>query len=423
MKRLYALTLGLPLAAALLLHYGCGSSDETIGPPGTGGGAASGAGSGTGGIGFGGSSTGTTGTGTAQTGGSGQGASGGGTGLADAGDFDADFGYDAPPFDADLGDACVDEVATADPVPLDIYFMLDRSGSMGTDCNVGSTTASKWCRAINSIAGYIQDASATGNQAAIQYFPLSGDDPCGGSLQASPAVGLGLLPGHASSIISSMNGIVPNGSYTPIEPGLRGLASFTAANEAPPRIIIGILITDGQPNRCSTTATTLRNISGTHFSNTGIHTFVIGMTGASFSTLETIASYSGALQHDDTNDACGTCDNCTCHHYNVGDGNPTVFIAALQQIQNSVLGCTFNIPTPSQGVLDPDTVSVEYLPNGQPPAQDLPRVTNAGACSGAGWYYDDNTNPTIINLCPASCTTVQGDPNAEINIRIACQGS
>ena len=32
---------------------------------------------------------------------------------------------------------------------------------------------------------------------------------------------------------------------------------------------------------------------------------IVGMTGASFAKLETWASYTGALSHDDTNDACG----------------------------------------------------------------------------------------------------------------------
>jgi hypothetical protein len=53
----------------------------------------------------------------------------------------------------------------------------------------------------------------------------------------------------------------------------------------------------------------------------------------------------------------------------------------------------------------------------------LPRVGSAAECTGPGWYYDNPTQPTVINLCPQSCDTVQADPNAEVKIRIACQGS
>lgn len=433
MKRLYALSLGLPLVAAMAIHYGCGSSD---GAGGTAGGAASGTAY-QGGAGGGAAAGGTAG-GAASGNSGGGGLTGGGGVGADAGVFDADFGYDAPPFDADLQDACVDETATADPVPLDIYFMLDRSGSMtepictnctGGDCDVTwpspPAIGSKWCRAINAIAGYITDASADGNRAAIEYFSAS---TCSG--YDTPAVGLVNLTAQAGQIITSMDAQQP-WSGTPTRPALEGLAAFTAANQTPGRVIIGILITDGEPTTCSPyDDTTLSAITQNHWTNNNIHTFIIGMDGISstgWSRLETWASYSGALSHDDTNDACGTCSGggCTCHHYNVGDGDPTVFIWALQQIQNSVLGCTFVVPDPASGVLDPDAVIVEYYPNGSSTPEELVRVPNAGACTGADneWYYDDNVNPTTINLCPATCTRVEADPNPSIQIRIACQGS
>jgi len=238
----------------------------------------------------------------------------------------------------------------------------------------------------------------------------------------------GSYAGHAQTLVEQspggMNWAYPH-DLTPTEGALRGLTQFTAANKSPNRLIIGILVTDGIPSTCNTSDSVLTQIVQNHFSATGIHTFIVGMSGANFTKLETWASYTGSLTHDDTNDACGTCNNCTCHHYNVGDGSPAVFIAALNAIQNAVLSCTFQVPTPTTGVLNPDAVSVEYLVNGQPPPVKLPKVTNAAACNGPGWYfgYDAQNKPITINLCPASCTTVQGDPNAEINIRIACQGS
>ncbi|MBW2526396.1 MAG: hypothetical protein JRI23_19605 [Deltaproteobacteria bacterium] len=451
MKRIYSLTaLSLPLAAALVLHYGCGSSDETQGGPGTGGAAASGAGSGTGGVGFGGNGTGTA-TGTAQAGGNGQGASGtagGGTGLSDAGDFDADFTYDAPAFDADLQDACVDETAEAEPVPLDIYFMLDASTSMSSpagtgtagDCNVDTnnftpSVNSRWCKAINSIAGYVSSPQAQDNRAALCFFRRYSNYNCNGSGYDTPYVGLGLLPGsysgHAQTLVESaspnfgLNAAYPHDA-TPTEGALRGLAQYTAANQTTGRIIIGILVTDGAPTSCDTSDGTLAGIAQNHFNSTGIHTFMVGMTGANFTRLENWADYNGALSHpDNPGDTCGGSYS-SCHHYNVGDGDPTVFINALNQIQNAVLSCTFQIPSPSQGVLDPDLVIVEYYPGGTPPATVLPRRNDLNDCNNngdVGWYYDNNSSPTVINLCPNSCNTVQADANAEVKIRIACQGS
>jgi hypothetical protein len=429
MREARLVKLGLPLVCAIALgvavQYGCGSS----GTDATGSGAGSGAGTGT----AGGNSTGTNSgggeTGGGDVGGAGVGANGsGGLPAGSGGGGGADFTYD-PPMGGNggAGGSCVDETAAADPLPLDIYFMLDRSGSMGSDCNVtwpnAPSTSSRWCHAINAIAGYIQDPTSNGNRAAIESYVGSG---CPSGLE-TPAAGLVDLTAQAGTLISAMDAIPYDPGRTPTSEALRGLVDFTTANQVAGRVIIGVLITDGIPNECSPTSDSgLATIVEDHFNNTGIHTFIVGITGASFSSLEAWADYPGAIAHDDTNDACGTCNGagCTCHHYNVGDGDPTNFIAALQQIQNSVVGCTFAIPQPAQGVLDPDAVTVEYFPGGMPPSTVLPRVTDLAACAGNdGWYYDDNNNPSTIHLCPATCATVQADSMAQIDFRIDCQGS
>lgn len=422
--------LGLPLLAAATLgiavQYGCGSSGDVdaTGAAGTAsGGNSSGTNSGGGDTGGGDTGGGDSG-GSSSVGGNGSGGfpagSGGGGG--------ADFTYD-PPMGGNggAGGSCVDETASADPLPLDIYFMLDRSGSMGADCNItwpgAPSTSSRWCHAINAIAGYIQDPSSNGNRAAVESYTGSG---CPSGLDV-PAAGLVDLTAQAGTLVTALNNIPYDSGTTPTSAAIRGLVDFTAANQTPGRIIIGVLITDGNPNTCSPTDDNgLSALIENHFNATGIHTFVVGITGATFSRLESWADYPGSLSHDDTNDACGTCSGaaCTCAHYNVGNGDPNVFIAALQQIQNAVVGCTFSIPQPAQGVLDPDAVTVEYFPGGAPPPTVIPRVTDLAACGGGdGWYYNSNANPTLIHLCPNTCGTVQADSMAQIDFRIDCQGS
>ncbi len=436
---------GAPLVGAWLFCAGCGSTDGSpsanrvdagAGGGGTGGTADAGSGGATatgGASGTAGSAAGGEG-GAGATGGSG-GAATGGAGGQDAGSFDADFSYDAPTHDTTLQDACVDETVSAKPVPLDIYFMLDRSGSMTQpfcdNCSVGDcdvtwpnppTIASRWCNAINAIAGYVQDPSAQGNRAALEFFYAS---ICSG--YDVPSVGLVNLTGDAVQLIASMNAQTPYDG-TPTRAALEGLAAFTAASQVPDRVIIGILITDGDPTTCTPTSNdTMRAIVQNHYNATGIHTFIVGMDGATFGNLESWASYPGAISHpDNPGDTCGG-SYPTCHHWNVGDGDPTSFISALQQIQQAVLGCTFTVPAPSQGVLDPDAVAVDYDANGSspPPAEEFIRVSDAAGCTGANneWHYDNNATPTTIQLCPATCARVQADPNASVQVRIACQGS
>lgn len=231
--------------------------------------------------------------------------------------------------------------------PVDMYIMQDRSGSMGTDCNVGDATNSKWCRAINALAGYFNSPSATGNAAAIQFFrvPNHSSALCGtGAQYNAPLAPVGppaftTLPSNAFNTI--LNAQTPGG-LTPTEAAIRGLTGFTAGNRRGGRVTIGILITDGDPTECDTNLTNLSNLLQTHFTATTIRTYVIGMNGATFANLESIAQGGNAPLHPDVvgglTDACGNGAG-PCRHWNVGDGDPKAFIAALAAIQDSADGC------------------------------------------------------------------------------------
>jgi hypothetical protein len=231
--------------------------------------------------------------------------------------------------------------------PVDMYIMQDRSGSMGTDCNVGDTTNSKWCHAINALAGYFNSPSAAGNAAAIQFFrvPNHSNALCAtGAQYSTPLAPVGppaftTLPSNAFNTL--LNGQSPSG-LTPTEAAIRGLTGFTAGNRRGGRVTIGILITDGDPTECDTNLTNLSNLLQAHFTATTIRTYVIGMNGATFANLETIAQGGNAPLHADVvgglTDACGNGAG-PCRHWNVGDGDPKAFIAALAAIQDSADGC------------------------------------------------------------------------------------
>ncbi len=427
--RVRALGFGLCLSA-LVYSVACGSDSGGEAGLGSGGNVATGgkggaAGGGSGGLGLGGASG---GGGAAGAGASAGGGASGAGGVGDAGLPDVSFTYDAGgTTDGGVGDACAAVTAKAEPKPLDMYIMLDKSGSMGSDCNIGSSTASKWCYAVNALSGFFTSTSAPGMGVALQYFPISGYSCTGnGGTEATPAVALGLLPGNLNALQNSLNGTVPDGGNTPIEAGLRGLIDYTAKNKKPNRVMIAILITDGSPNACNTSGTYMAGLASAHFAASGVRTFVIGMTGASFATLEQIAAGGGTTTHPDNvggvTDACGN-GNGPCYHWNVGNGNPQAFVAALQAIQQSAVGCQYNVPKSDAGIVDPDKIEVQYTP-GSGAVQKLQKVANAGACgAGDGWHYDNNANPTTIILCPATCTKVTNDAKAKIDIVLGCLGS
>jgi MYXO-CTERM domain-containing protein len=217
-------------------------------------------------------------------------------------------------------------------LPLDTYFMLDRSGSMGNDCAIGSNGNSKWCYATNALATYFQSAGAAGNRAAIQYFTLPNSDCATGSPHDVPAVDLTLLPvTAASALVTNIAAAAPGNGGTEIESAARGVAKFTAAHLTAGRTEVGVIITDGDPNGCSGNLTTLAKILSDHLAATGIRTFVVGMTGATPANLEILATGGGAPAHP------GFCEGgaASCHYYSVGNGNAATFDAVFAAIQNA----------------------------------------------------------------------------------------
>ncbi|MCC6902397.1 MAG: hypothetical protein IT377_25725 [Polyangiaceae bacterium] len=405
-----------------LAFAACGSDPEGGGSGGTssGGSSATGGSSTGGSAGSGGSSTGGSGTGGSGTGGSGTGGAGTGGSAGDAGIADVSFTYDGPVGDdGGIGDACAATTVKADPAPLDMFIMLDNSASMGADCTIGQATTSKWCYSINALSQFFQ-AAPSGTGVALQYFPKcwpSTTECTTGTSCAVAEVGLATLPGNLTALQTSLNGTTPSGG-TPMEAALNGLTKFTQANKQPGRVMIGVFITDGVPEGCTTNVNVLAGIVQNHLTATGIKSFVIGMDGADFGKLDSIAAPGGASPHTQY---CGG--SSPCYSYDVDNGNPAAFTAVLAAIQKSAVACQYSMPTTDGGIVDLNKVEVQYFPGGNPPAQKLTKVTSSAACTGAGWFFDNNANPKSILLCPGSCSVVQLDSKAKVDVNLGCLGS
>jgi hypothetical protein len=313
MMRYRAVMLSGTLAAALAT-IACGSSEEGSGGE---------SGDGSGGVGaiF---------NGTGSTGASGQ-----GSGL---------------PFDE-----CAGEQFGVEGLPLDIYVMQDHTQSMGNDCpldlNGGPRDNTKWCYATHALAQYFMSDSARGQRAALQFMTVE-DYVCNGGQangESQAAVGLTMLPVDGNhALVTALDTDSPDGGLgTRIEAALHGIADFTLANRTPAREMIGILITDGDPNGCEEDIDVLAGIVHDHLASTGIRTFIIGMTGATLSNLEVLAAAGGAPEHGP--EFCGQ-GRSTCHYWSVGDGDPVAFVDALRQIQNAAaIPCEYIIPPPPPG--------------------------------------------------------------------------
>jgi hypothetical protein len=133
---------------------------------------------------------GTTGPGgTTVGGGSGAGSGDGGPGAPSGNFFKADARYDAPPgtvLTTPGADAtCAAQTIKAERLPLDLYFMMDASGSMLEKTAAGAT---KWDAVRAAMSSFLGDPQSAGLGVGLQYFPLlqpgvpadcTTDPPCG----------------------------------------------------------------------------------------------------------------------------------------------------------------------------------------------------------------------------------------------------
>ncbi len=299
-------------------------------------------------------------------------------------------------------DECQSITAVGEKVPLDMVIVQDRSGSM--------TTGDRWGAAVDAIKAFADNSGAAGLSVGLAYFPPKLGDECNVATYANLDVDIAVLPGNASAIKQSLLTTSPSGG-TPMRPALEGgidaMTAWLTLNPTHEGIVI--LVTDGDPGGCSSnTASDVANVAESAFNATpSIRTFVVGMDGANFSNLDNIAEAGG-----------------TDEAFNVGSGT-AAFVAALDEIRLEGISCEYvlPVPLPSEGTLDFDSVSVEYVPGLNEPAEDVPRVSDLGDCGelSGGFYYDDNSDPTRIVLCPASCDLVQsGTENAQVRVVLGC---
>jgi hypothetical protein len=314
--------------------------------------------------------------------------------------------------------------------PLDVYLILDRTASMGEDCAYvrgdAPPASSKACFATYALSDYLIDVSPAVDTRLAFHF-MSQEDDCDGGPYTTPLIDLTTLPvaeGHAL-IQTISDETFEGGLGTHIEGALRGLAQYTVANESPDREMVGVLMTDGDPSGCEEDIGQLRDVIASHFADTGIRTFIIGMEGASEDNLEELAMAGGGAQH---NDWCGSTSS-PCYHWNVGDGAGAAIAGALQGIiqQAAPLPCELSVAgleAPAGETLDYDKVNVVLTEDGV--SSTIGRAPNAGACPDdqPAWYYDDPGAPTRIHLCESACRHVSGaGDGTRVDVVVGCEAS
>lgn len=325
--------------------------------------------------------------------GSGSGSGGGsaaGSGSGGGLSFDASTGDGA--FNPDT--SCASESVEATRIPVALYIMQDRSGSM---------QGSRWQAATTALNSFVVDPSVVGMKVALHFFPGGGS--CNGAGYDTPTVPMGELPGNAAAFTQAIANTGPSGN-TPISGALQGVVNYCHNYQLanPKEKVAGLIVTDGQPTDCDESYGGITNIAASSFGGYGIPIFSMGMDGADFNLMDGIAQSGGTGPTA----------------FNVSQGGSAAFLAALQAIAGTLLACEYEMPVPEGGTLDPDKVVVRFT-DGSGVQTNLSKFDSEAACgSGEGFYYDIPSAPTKIILCPASCTKAQADDKGKVEILLGC---
>jgi hypothetical protein len=300
---------------------------------------------------------------------------------------------------------CAEVHDEATLVPVNMFLTVDKSGSMA---DMG-----KWGSAVAAFTAFFEDPSAASLKVALRLWPLDGDGcndvACDAMACSQPAVALGELGDAAQrqALVDALTATVPDGG-TPMSAALEGAAIFAASQlaAAPEEEVVVVLVTDGEPNGCDEDVAAIAAIAADSAA-AGAPVYVVGIEGSNEAQLDQIAMAGG-----------------TSAGYFVGSANAEAeLLAAMQDIQGQSVACSFPFPVEDPArPLAPELMRIEYDSGGS--TLVVPRVGGADECTDAGgWYLDDPALPTTITLCPATCSEVQGDLEARLDIAVGCECS
>ena len=338
-----------------------------------------------------------------------EGTAGGGGGTDSNGSTGPDgTGNDDPKFDlggggmVDLpGDqecAAVSEEAELVPLPADIIFVVDNSGSM-------SFEAAEVQSRLNDFSTQIIDSGIDVHVVLISSYPGNGHGIC-----IDPPLGAGGCPNtdtnlplfnHVDDRVSSSS------AWADIIADAAEWSPFMRA-ESSKHVVV---ISDDSPSINADSFDSQFTALDPSYADYIHHSVVCHSNCPSAADI-------GTQYINLTNDRGGVAaDLCDQNFQAVFDALSTEVIGGTQ------LACEIAIPTPPNGeTFDPDKVNVEF-DDGLGGTLSIPRVDSADQCAAVadGWYYDNPLDPQMIVMCPQTCDKAQVAKNGSVSIAFGCE--
>jgi hypothetical protein len=307
---------------------------------------------------------------------------------------------------------CFAESREGKGVPVDFYFVVDKSNSMATDAGMQS----RWSAMVNALNAFVRSPASVGLGAGVNFFPKSSNGTntlCNVNDYRTPNVPIGLLPDVAPQIAMSLAAQVL-GPGTPTTPALEASLAYAKAEKMAraTRDVAVVLVTDGVPTQCSSTiassVTVVRNYAT---GSPPVRTYVLGI-GPSVDNLNQLAQAGG-----------------TAPARLIESGGEAELLAAFSAIRDNSITCDYAIPMRPGETLDYGRVNIQVRVGVTGMLMPIGKVNNAAACGAqGGWFYDQpvppgNPPPTKITLCPATCDPLVLTAGSHLDMLVGCQTS
>jgi hypothetical protein len=326
----------------------------------------------------------------------------------------ADGAIGAPdPVDGSIRSQCLTASQPVGETPIDLYFMMDKSTSMNAFDR--GQTVSRWSAVSQAMRTFINSPKSVGLGAGIAFFPRKdrlGSSLCSAADYAFPVVPIGIIPDVVPAITTGIGAqILTTG--TPTTPALQGAHIYARTQAQSGRLAAVVIVTDGEPRECGSiqsTAAAATHAAGGHPS---IKTYVLGV-GSRLSNLNAIAEAGG-----------------TGRAYLVESGGEADLNAALAAIRSSALSCAYVIPEAGRQTAEKIGAKVATrVGRGGVPTM-VGQVSGPEACgNGSGWFYErppisgdgakDDTAPTRVTLCPATCDSLIEANGSHLDVVVGC---
>ncbi len=325
------------------------------------------------------------------------------------------------PPDLSPDSACAIETRTAGPVPLNLYLLIDTSGSM-SDSPPGPLPGlpngpAKWKRVKAGVSAFIADPDTAGLRVAASHFPQgAAASSCEPGQYALPPIDFAPLsadpaPGDVQeqALVQWFSTLDPSGP-TPMAGALAGAYQHTRTRlqSHPKEKGIVILVTDGSPTTCPDNSIAhIANLAAEQTTEPNpIRTFTIGIEGSQEAELKAIASAGQG----------------SAYFFGKSSNLAQDLLNTLKTITHQQLGCEFAIPDPQSGAIDPHKVNVNFT-DAAGHTSTLYKVDGPEQCIAGAWYYatvPDSVAPTKVILCPQTCTNARDQDTAVLQILYGC---